>query len=58
MRAAVLQNPGGLIYFSDRETGKTFFLVEQGALPELEEEYIRDGLEVARPRRDFHNIDR
>jgi cellobiose phosphorylase len=47
-RTAVSASPGGLVYFADKETGKTYLLVEQGALPELEEEYIRQGLELAR----------
>jgi hypothetical protein len=48
MRAALSANPGGVLYIADKETRKYYLLFEQGALPELEEEYIRDGLERAR----------
>jgi hypothetical protein len=48
MRAAVSSSPGGLVHIADNATGKVYLLFEQGALPELEEEYIRDGLAVAR----------
>ena len=47
-RAALIASPGGMLYFTDRETGKTYLLVEQGALPELEKEYIQYGLDLAR----------
>ena len=48
MRAALSANPGGALHIADEETRKVYLLVEQGAFPELEEEYIREGLELAR----------
>ena len=48
LRAALAASPGGLVHIADEATGKVYLLFEHGALPELEEEYIRDGLEVAR----------
>ena len=47
-RAALSASPGGLVHIADETTGKVYLLFEHGVLPELEEEYIRDGLEVAR----------
>jgi cellobiose phosphorylase len=47
-REAVSGQPGGLVYIADRATGKVYILCEQGKLPDLEEEYIREGLEMAR----------
>jgi hypothetical protein len=48
MRAALLTSPDGIVYLADPTTRKTYLLFEQGALPELEEDYIRDGLDLAR----------
>ena len=48
MRAALSANPGGAVHIADEATGKVYLLVEQGAFPELEEEYVREGLEMAR----------
>lgn len=48
LRQAVLAHPDEPVYIADQETGKVFVLVEQGRFPELDEEYIRDGLEHAR----------
>jgi len=48
MRQALLANSGAPVHITDEETRKVYVLVEQGAYPELEEEYIRQGLEMAR----------
>jgi hypothetical protein len=48
LRAALSASPGGLVHIADEATGKVYLLFEHGALPELVEEYIRNGLEVAR----------
>ena len=45
MRAALLASPGEPVHIADEETRKVYLLVEQGAFPELEEEYIRARLE-------------
>jgi hypothetical protein len=47
-REALLVHPGQPVHIADEETRKVYLLLEQGALPELEEEYIRQGLELAR----------
>ncbi|HEY3393796.1 MAG TPA: hypothetical protein VGK58_13880 [Lacipirellulaceae bacterium] len=48
MRAALIAHPGEALHIADKETGKVYLVFEQGTVPELEEEYIRDGIEVAR----------
>jgi hypothetical protein len=48
MREALLAHPGAALHIADKETGKVYLVFEQGAVPELEEEYIRDGIELAR----------
>jgi len=48
MRAALLANPGEPLHIADEETRKVYLVFEQGAFPDLEEEYIREGLELAR----------
>ncbi len=48
MREALLANPGLPVHIADEATRKVYLLVEQGAYPELEEEYVRQGLELAR----------
>jgi hypothetical protein len=48
MRAALLAHPGEPLHIADEETRKVYVVVEQGIFPELEEEYIRVGLEYAR----------
>ncbi|HJQ80440.1 MAG TPA: hypothetical protein VJ828_10820 [Lacipirellulaceae bacterium] len=48
MRAALAAHPGEALHIADKEMGKVYLVVEQGAFPELEEEYIRDGLDLAR----------
>ncbi len=48
MRAALQAHPGEPVHISDEPTRKIYLLVEQGACPELEEEYIREGLKLAR----------
>ena len=45
MREALLANPGGAVHIADEDTRKVYLLVEQGAFPELEEEYVRARLE-------------
>jgi hypothetical protein len=47
-REALLVHPGQPVHIADEQTRKVYVLFEQGALPELEEAYIRDGLELAR----------
>ena len=47
-RQALLAQPDAPVYISDQQTRKIYMLVEKGRFPELEEEYIRDGLELAR----------
>jgi hypothetical protein len=47
-RQALLVNPGQPIHIRDEETRKVYVLLEQGSFPELEEDYIRQGLELAR----------
>ena len=47
-RQALLVHPGQPVHIADEETRKVYLLLEQGAFPELEEEYIRQGLELAR----------
>ena len=44
-RAALAANPGEPVHIADEETRKVYLLLEQGAFPELEEEYIRARLE-------------
>jgi hypothetical protein len=48
LREALRAHPGEPLHIADEETRKVYLLVEQGAFPELEEEYIRQGLAVAR----------
>jgi hypothetical protein len=48
LRQALLAHPGEPVHIADQETRKVYLLVEQGAFPELEEEFIREGLEMAR----------
>ena len=47
-REALSINPGHPIHIADHETRKIYMLVEKGVLPELEDDYIREGLELAR----------
>ena len=47
-RQALLVHPGQPVHIADTETRKVYLLFEQGAFPELEEEYFREGLELAR----------
>jgi hypothetical protein len=48
MRAALLAHPGEPLHIADNETRKVYLVIEEGTCPELEEEYIRDGLRFAR----------
>ena len=45
MRAALLAHPGEPLHIADEETRIVYLVIEQGACPELEEEYIRARLE-------------
>jgi hypothetical protein len=47
-RQAVLANSGSPIYIHDSTSRKVFLLIEQGAEPLLDEEYIDSGLNLAR----------
>ncbi len=47
-REALQDNVGQPVHITDPATRKVYILLEQGTLPELEEEYIREGLELAR----------
>ncbi|HEY4232604.1 MAG TPA: hypothetical protein VGM76_04205 [Lacipirellulaceae bacterium] len=47
-RQAILATPGEPIHIEDPETQKVYLLVEEGAFPQLEEAYIRQGLDLAR----------
>jgi|SoiMethySBSTD1v2_1073268.scaffolds.fasta_scaffold3886923_2 hypothetical protein len=48
LREALRAHPGEPLHIADEETRKVYLIVEQGAFPELEEEYTRQGLEIAR----------
>jgi hypothetical protein len=48
MRAALLARPGEPLHIADDETHKVYLVIEQGACPELEDDYIREGLDLAR----------
>jgi hypothetical protein len=48
LREALRAHPGEPLHIADEETRKVYLIVEQGAFPELEEDYIRHGLEIAR----------
>jgi hypothetical protein len=48
MRAALLAHPGEPLHIADDETRKIYLVIEQGACPELEDDYIREGLDLAR----------
>jgi hypothetical protein len=47
-RAAIAAHPDQPLYIEDAETRETYLILKAGKFPELEEEYIRDGLSVAR----------
>jgi hypothetical protein len=47
-REALSVHPGQPIHIADPETRKVYLVLEQGALPELEADYIQKGLELAR----------
>jgi hypothetical protein len=47
-RDALLAHPDAPVYISDEQTRKVFMIIEKGQFPELEDEYIRDGLDLAR----------
>jgi hypothetical protein len=48
MRAALLAHPGEPLHIADDKTRKVYLVIEQGACPELEDDYIREGLDLAR----------
>jgi hypothetical protein len=45
IRAALSAHPGEPLHIADEQTRKVYLVIEQGAFPELEEEYIREKLE-------------
>jgi hypothetical protein len=45
LREALRAHPGEPLHIADEETRKVYLIVELGAFPELEEEYIRQRLE-------------
>jgi hypothetical protein len=47
-RDALLAQPDAPVYIADQQTKKIYMLMEKGRFPELEEDYIRAGLELAR----------
>ena len=47
-RAAITANPDQPLYIEDAETREAYLLVRAGKFPELEDDYIREGLELAR----------
>lgn len=47
-RDALLAQPDSPVYIADQQTRKIYMLVEKGRFPDLEEDYIREGLELAR----------
>jgi hypothetical protein len=47
-RQAILACPGEPIHIEDQQTQKVYLLLEEGAFPKLEQDYIRQGLELAR----------
>jgi hypothetical protein len=48
LRQALAAHPNEQLYIEDAETRKIYVLVEKGKFPQLEENYIRDGLNSAR----------
>jgi hypothetical protein len=48
MRLALAAHPDEPVYINDEATRSIYILVEKGKFPELEEYYIRQGLELAR----------
>lgn len=47
-RSALLAQPEAPVYIADQQTRKIYMLVEKGRFPELEEQYVREGLKSAR----------
>jgi hypothetical protein len=47
-REAILARPGEPLHIEDAETQKVYLLVEEGAFPQLEDAYVRQGLDLAR----------
>ena len=47
-RQALAVHPGEPIHIQDAQTKRVYLLFEAGSCSELEEAYIRDGLELAR----------
>ncbi len=48
LQQAFLSRPGELLHIHDEETHKDYLIIEQGVMPTLDEQYIRDGLALAR----------
>lgn len=47
-RDALLAQPDSPVYIADQQTKKIYMLMEKGRFPELEDDYVREGLELAR----------
>lgn len=45
MREALMAHPGEPLHIADEQTRKVYVVMEQGAFPEIEEEYVRARLE-------------
>jgi hypothetical protein len=48
IRQALAAHPDEPLYIADAETQKIYVILEQGKFPQLEEDYIREGLDLAR----------
>ena len=48
LRQALQDRPGQPIHIEDAETDKVYLLIEQGVVPTLDNQYIGEGLELAR----------
>jgi hypothetical protein len=48
IREALAANPNEPLYIADAETQKVYVILETGRFPQLEEDYVRDGLDLAR----------
>jgi hypothetical protein len=48
IRQALAAHPDEPLYIADAETQKVYVILEKGQFPQLEDDYIREGLELAR----------
>ena len=48
IRQALAAHPDEPLYIADAETQKIYVILEKGKFPQLEEDYIREGLDLAR----------